>query len=265
MYSSPQLALKYIAYYLTANNAKGHGTHSPFVYSFIHDVLNDNRTFYAFHEIELIRHQLLHNQQKIDIEDFGAGSRKGLNNTRTISSIAHSSLKPKKYARLLFKMINAYQSKTIIELGTSLGITTAYLAAANPTATVVTMEGAKSVAAIAKQNFEQLQLHNIQLIEGNFEKTLSNTLTNLTSIDFAFIDGNHQYKPTVDYFNQLINAANQYTIIIADDIHWSKEMEDAWKFIQQHSAVTLTIDLFFIGVVFLRTDFLVKQHFVIRY
>jgi predicted O-methyltransferase YrrM len=127
------------------------------------------------------------------------------------------------------------------------------------------MEGSTAVAEIAQSNFNRLNLHNIKLVTGNFDYTLSQTLKDINNIDFAFIDGNHRYEPTVRYFNQILSKSNQHTLIILDDIHWSEEMEGAWEEVKQHPAVTLTIDLFFIGLVFLRKEQQQKEHFVIRF
>lgn len=265
MYSKTQLVLKYLNYYLKASNGKGHGMHSPFVFELIDEVLNDDRNFYAYDPVEKIRQSLLTNQQKLTIEDFGAGSRTIKNNERTIASIAKSSLKPKKYSQLLFRMVDHYQPKTILELGTSFGITTSYLASAKQDATIISMEGSDAIATIAKENFGKLKLKNIELVKGNFDDTLAKTISNLSTIDLAFIDGNHRYQPTLNYFEQILAKSNNYSIIILDDIHWSKEMEAAWKDIQDHSLVTMTIDLFFIGIVLLRNEFKVKQHFSVRF
>jgi predicted O-methyltransferase YrrM len=265
MYSSSKLAFKYSKYWLTASNGKGHGLHSPFVFEFITQVLNDKREFDCFRYIESIRQQLKEDNAEINVPDFGAGSRMQLNNKRKISSIARSSLKPKKFSRLLFRIVHYYKPASIIELGTSLGITTSYLAFANPAAQIITMEGAPEVAYIAQKNFNRLGLSNIQVAEGNFDETLPSVIRQLSTVNFAFIDGNHRKQPTLDYFNQLINLATQSTILIFDDIHWSKEMEEAWNEIKQHSSVTLTIDLFFIGIVFFRAEQIIKQHFTIRF
>jgi predicted O-methyltransferase YrrM len=261
MYSPVQLGLRYIKYYLTASNSKGHGMHSPFVFSFITQVLNDDRSFYAYGHIEKLRSDLLANENKLTIEDFGAGSRVKKDNVRMIKDIAQSSLKPKKFGQLLFRIVDQYAPATILELGTSLGITTAYLASAKEATAVVTMEGAKAVAGVAKNNFSHLGLQNIELVEGNFDETLSAMRT----IDLAFVDGNHRYEPTIRYFRELLPAMHEYSILIFDDIHWSKEMEQAWEEIKKDEAVTLTIDLFFIGLVFFRKEHKVKQHFVIRF
>lgn len=266
MYSPAQLTLKYFKYLFEAKNAKGHGVHSPFVYDFIKNILNDKRQFDCFRYIESIRTELRNNNTEIDVPDFGAGSRIQLNNKRKISAIAKSSLKPKKYSQLIFRIVHYFKPNSILELGTSLGITTSYLAFANPSANIISMEGAPEIANVARNTFQQLYLSNIKIVEGNFDETLPSTISNkLSTVDFVFIDGNHRKQPTLNYFYQLLNKSTQSTIFIFDDIHWSKEMEDAWKEIQQHSSVTLTIDLFFIGIVFLRTEQKVKEHFTIRF
>lgn len=266
MYSKIQLAFKYLNYYFTSFNGKGHGMHSPFVFAFITEVMNDKRAFYAYAEIEALRRSLLKNNRQLTIDDFGAGSRIMKDNQRSITSIASSSLKPARFGQLLFRMVNYYQPHTILELGTSLGITTSYLAAASSSARVITMEGALNIAAVAKENFVRLGLKNIKQVLGNFDETLAATVNSQPSfIDFAFLDGNHRYKPTMEYFRQILTKSNESSIIILDDIHWSKEMERAWQEVQMHPLVTLTIDLFFIGIVFFRKEFKVKQHFSIRF
>lgn len=266
MYSKFQLAQKYLRYYLEAANGKGHGVHSPFVFKLITEVLNDNRTYYCYNAIETLRNQLLNDSSKIIIEDFGAGSRVEKTKERSINAIAQSSLKPKKFSQLLFRIAHYLQPQHILELGTSLGITTAYLSSACPKANLITMEGANTVATIAQSNFERLNLQNISIVPGNFDDTLSEVLKNkIPQVDFAYIDGNHRFAPTCNYFEQIIQHSHNDTCIILDDIHWSAEMEQAWDYAKNHPAVTLTIDLFFIGLVFLRREQKETEHFIIRF
>jgi len=266
MYSPLQLGIKYLRYCIIAGNGKGHGIHSPFVFEFIESVLIDEGAYYCYAPIEALRARLKQDETKLELQDFGAGSRVHTSYTRKVSEIAKSSLKPKKFAQLLFRMVNFYQPKNVLELGTSLGITSAYLASANKSIPVVTMEGAKAVAAIAKKNFDELQLENISITKGNFDSTLKTVLQEkLPTVDFAFIDGNHRKEPTIQYFEKLLPHISEYSILIFDDVHWSKEMEAAWEYIKAHKAVTLTIDLFFIGIVFFRKEQKVKQHFTIRF
>ena len=265
MYSHIQLAKKYVKYYLTASNGSGHGVHSPFVFEFIKFVLNDKDSYNCYDKIEALRKQLLKDKTVIDVEDFGAGSTVIKTKKRVVKDIAASSLKPKKYSRLLFRMIQYYNKKNVLELGTSFGITTAYSASAKNNPAVTTMEGSATIANIAQQNFVLLHLKNVEIIAGDFTHTLPVFLSANKNIDFIFLDGNHRKVPTLQYFEQILLSSNEETIIVFDDIHWSKEMEEAWEIIKKNTAVTLTIDLFFIGVVFLRKDFKVKQDFVIRF
>jgi predicted O-methyltransferase YrrM len=265
MYSHFTLAAKFFSYYLAASNGKGHGVHSPFVFDFIINVLNDKRQFYAYKELEQLRKELMSNKTLLTIEDFGAGSTVTKSNQRRVDNIARSALKPKKFGQLMFRMVDYYKAQTIVELGTSLGITTGYLASGNLKGQVFTFEGARQVAEVAIENFKRLSLDNIKIIEGNFDDTLQDQLQQLPTVDVAFVDGNHRKEPTIQYFEQLLKNASESSIFIFDDIHWSEEMEEAWKHIQQHAAVTLTIDLFFIGIVFFRKEQKIAQHFSIRF
>jgi len=265
MYSVFQLAKKYFHYYFKAQNGKGHGIHSPFVFDFIIHVLNDKKRYDCYSKIESIRRQLLKNNDGIEVEDFGAGSAVIPFKNRKIKDIASASLKKKKYAQLLFRIAKYYQCKNILELGTSFGISTSYLASASENSTVITFEGSHNIAQIALYNFRKAGLNNIELIEGDFEKTLPLGIDIIKNVDLLFIDGNHRKEPTLSYFNSFLKKSGSQSIFIFDDIHWSREMEEAWSLVKQHDSVTLTIDLFFIGLVFFSKDFKVKQHFTIRF
>ena len=265
MYSRPQLLLKYLQYYFTASNGKGHGMHSPFVFEFITKVLNDKTIYPEYEKVETLRNQLLNDNAVLEVEDFGAGSTVDKKNKRSISSIAKNAAKSKKFGQLLFRMIKHYQPATILELGTSLGITTSYLSLAKPGARLITMEGSKEIAEVTKRNFRNLEIRNIEIVEGNFDNTLSSMVRRLSTVDLAFIDGNHRKEPTKRYFKELLAKTNNDSILVFDDIHWSSEMEAAWETIKKDAAVTCSIDLFFIGIVFFRKEFKEMQHFVIRF
>ncbi len=238
--------------------------HSPFVFSFINEVLHDKRQFYFFDDIKKACHELLQNSSVITIEDFGAGSKIISTNTRKISSIAKTSSIPEKYGQLLSHIVDHFQSASILELGACLGLGTAYLAAANSKATVITLEGAEQLVRLAEKTFEHLHLKNTALITGNFSKTLPMALNKLNTIDLAFIDGNHNYEPTMDYFHQILAHVNNNSILIFDDIHWSAEMQRAWRDICNHPNVTVTIDLYRLGIVFFRKE-QAKENFMLYF
>jgi len=239
--------------------------HSPFVFQFILNVLNNKQGYVMPEEIESLRKHLQQRKDILEIEDFGAGSRIAKTKKRTISELAKSALKPKKYSQLLHRLVRYYQPATIIELGTSLGTTTAYLATGAPTAKIITIEGSQAIQQVALENFKKLHLNNIQSITGNFDDILPTVIQKLSTVDLAYIDGNHRYEPTISYFRQLLPKIHNDSILVFDDIHWSAEMEQAWLEIQQHPAVRCTIDTFFLGFVFFRSEFKVARHFTIRY
>ena len=239
--------------------------HSPFVFDFILNVLNNKSNYQPPLEIEHLRNQLLKDKRIIDIEEMGAGSRTNSSKQRAISQVAGSALKTKRLAQVLFRLTRHYQPQTIVELGTSLGITTCYLSKANPASLITTIEGNGATASIAKENFQKLGCSNIQLLHGNFDNLLPNVISQLSSIDLAYIDGNHRYEPTINYFRQFLSKTHNDAILVFDDIHWSTEMEKAWEEIKTHPSVQYSIDIFFLGFVFFRQEFKEKQNFLIRF
>ncbi|MBC7904423.1 MAG: class I SAM-dependent methyltransferase [Gemmatimonadaceae bacterium] len=265
MYSPIQLAYKYLAYYFSSSNGRGHGIHSPFVFDFITKVLNERKSFDAYKKIENIRGEFLNNHAQLSVMDFGAGSVHGNGRVRKVSEICRNAAKSAKFTRLLYRMAEYYKPEKILELGTSLGISTSALALAVPDADVITMEGSGAVADLAVAGFRASLLTNIFLVRGNFDDTLPGVLNLMGEVDLCFVDGNHRKEPTLRYFKSLLPYMRDGSILIFDDIHWSAEMEAAWKEISDHPDVLLSVDLFYIGIVFFSKDFKVKQHFVINF
>lgn len=239
--------------------------HSPFIFDFILNVLNNKSNYNAPPEIEQLRKQILTDKRFIEIEEMGAGSRTHSSKQRSVDQIAKSALKSKRFAQVLFRLVQHYQPQTIVELGTSLGITTACFSKANSNASITTIEGSRQIAAIANENFQKLNCTNIQLLQGNFDHILPSVISHLSSIDLAYIDGNHRYLPTINYFHQFLSKSSSQTILVFDDVRWSAEMEKAWEEIKSHPSVQYTIDIFFLGFVFFREEFKVKQNFTIRF
>ncbi|HRN36001.1 MAG TPA: class I SAM-dependent methyltransferase [Flavobacteriales bacterium] len=252
----------YFSHWAKAGNR--HGVHSPFVYHLIAEVLRVPTKASEFAAVEKLRHQLRRRKDCINVTDLGAGSRHLRGDRRRIGSIASSALKPRRQAEQLARIANHFKPATIVELGTSLGITTLYLAQAAPNARIHTVEGCPATAQVALNNFHLLQADNITLHTGPFQDQLPRVLAALDRLDMAYIDGHHAKEPTLQYFNQCLAKAHNDTVFIFDDIHWSQGMEEAWALIKVHAQVTVTIDLFHFGIVFLRRE-QAKQHFRLRY
>ena len=220
--------------------------------------------FGAYEKVEARRRQLLASDRSLAVTDFGAGSHTGAGRQRRVAAIARTAAKPPRLGQLLFRLVNYFRPATILELGTSLGLTTAYLAAADSRHRVITFEGCPNVAAEARETFSKLELSNVELVEGNLDETLAPTLAALDKpVDFVFFDGNHRHEPTLRYFELCRAKAHESSVFVLDDIHWSAEMERAWETIKARPDVRLTVDLFYLGLVFFRTS-QPKQHFWLR-
>jgi predicted O-methyltransferase YrrM len=235
--------------------------HSPFVYQFYLNVL-EGSTDPRLQTITALRKRLLQNYDKIPINDMGAvpGTKE-----KIISKLASQASIPEKYGKVLFNIVQYFKPQSIVELGTCLGLGTAYIAAAGPSARIMTIEGSESLSDIAKQNFNSLKFNNIDSVMGHFDAKLPEVLARLERIDLAFIDGNHRYEPTLGYFNLLMEKTTEKTILVFDDIYWSREMTEAWTAIKKDPRVSLTIDIYRLGIVFMRKDKLAKEDFVLRY
>lgn len=244
-----------------------HSLHSPFLFSLYTTVVRaDNRREPAFRPIRAWGHQLRTNRHTIQVTDYGAGSRINASGRRKISDIARNSQKQARFGRLLFRLIGRFSAKTIIDLGTSLGLTTAYMAeAARPfNGHVWTFEGCPQTATVAHQTFSALGQANVTIVMGNIDETLAPALASLPPVDLVFFDANHRYEPTLRYFEICLSRAHNDTVFVFDDIHWSAGMEQAWAELKAHPAVCVTVDLFWIGLVFIRRE-QPKQDFVLRF
>jgi len=237
--------------------------HSPFVFNFFMGVLKNRDKEDFFEAIESERNSLLKSRDFIEVEDMGAGTgRQGvLWKQRSLADIARKALKPPYLARILGRLAKFVKAGTIIELGTSLGITTSYLSLFNPDAEILTLEGSPEIARMAGEVFTRLGLKNVQVLVGNFDTKLPDLLKIAKkSPRLMYIDGNHRYEPTLRYFELFMKDFREEDVLVFDDIHWSEEMEKAWKEIKQDPRVSLSLDLFYLGVVFLNAN-RAKSHF----
>jgi predicted O-methyltransferase YrrM len=251
----------YIKYYFSAKTK--YSIHSPFVFEFVTQVLEVKTSqVEKLKEIEILRKSLLSSNAKIQVVDLGANSIQNSSSVKKVREIVKNSAKSRKYVRLLYRIAEHYKLQNILELGTSAGISSMYIASsANE---VTTIEGSPEIANLATENFSKLNFNNIQLIKGNFDDVLPEILNKNKKFDCVFFDGNHREDATLKYFEQCLPYVTNETVFIFDDINWSEGMKKAWHNIMQHPSVKVTIDLYFLGIVFFRKE-LSKENFVIRF
>lgn len=260
------LARRYAVYYLNAKTK--HGIHSPFVYDLVTRVLEDKTQYPAYTAVEKLRLALLSNKLTTEVEDFGAGGEKQRLYERRVSDIAAKSAKPAKWGKLLYRLCRWFEVKNMLELGTSLGLSGAYQALGakekNPDYRFTTIEGSKNIAELARINLKDLGLDEVNVLIGEFDQVLPDFLKQTPPLDWVYIDGNHRYEPTMRYFNAVLPHCHNHTVLVFDDINWSDEMIKAWEEIKANPAIHVTVDLFYIGLAFLRNE-QVEEHFTVRF
>ena len=255
-YSLFQKSIRYFDYLKESTNR--HDVHSPFVYDLLEEVFRQPISKAKSNQIELERKFLLKDNSTVFIDDLGAKKPR----ETKVKEIAANSLKEPKHAAILGKLVEFYSPKSVLELGTSLGISTAYLAQRNTR--VYTVEGSESLLNQAKVVWKNLGLDQIHSFLGAFDDLLDTVWSEMEQPSMIFIDGNHTYRATLHYFDYFIDRLNTESFIVFDDIHWSMGMEEAWKKIIADNRISLSVDIFEMGIVFLRKG-VEKQHFVIRF
>jgi len=257
--SASHRILSYLRYWLYAVNE--HSLHAPFVYDLYKKVFKDDLR--KFDEVNEIRENFKKSISSIEITDYGAGSSYTKTKRRSISDIASKGVIDEKFGSLLYKLVKYTEAKNIVELGTSLGISTLYLSKASGTV-INTFEGSDKLLDIADSVFEGLGISNIITHLGNIDNTLPKYLIDTKEVDFAFIDANHTKAATLNYFNQLAQKAHDKSCFVFDDIHWSKQMTEAWVEIAKDYRVTLSIDIYQFGIIFFNPE-IRKQHYMLSY
>ncbi len=259
-----KLIIRYLKY-LHSSKTK-YKIHSPFVYDILTNVFEDKQHYAAYDIVNETEKSLLQNNSPVEVVDFGAlaDKKKYVTYIRKVKKVTRKTRQPKKMAFLLFRLVNYFKPKNIVELGTSVGLSSLLMSLGSPQSKITTIEGCANLASIAETKFNKLGVNNVDIKIGNFDVVLPKVLKRINTLDFVFFDGNHRKDPTIKYFRECLPVINNSTVFVFDDIHWSHEMEEAWEYIRQHSKVTVTIDVFYMGLVFFKKE-LSKQDFIIRF
>lgn len=256
--------LRYLKYLIFARHGKGHGIHSPFVFRLITETFRHEADKEIINRIRNTRRKLSTDPRSVSVTDLGSGSRRMKSDNRKVSEMVRNAAVPEKYGLLLFNLSKEFGSPLIVELGTSLGVSTMYLAAASPEIPLYTIEGCGALAELASQNIREAGINNIRIMNGSFDEMIPLIKDLNVSPGLVFIDGDHKKDAVVRYFMDFARISNSNTLIVIDDISISKEMAEAWEFIKKHEKVTVTIDLCRMGLIFFREG-ITRLHYMIRY
>jgi len=239
--------------------------HSPFLFTLLTHCCDETISDPGFDVIEQQRWNLLNSAEIIDRKDFGTGSLfKEKGKAVPVSTIAKHALSLPFQCRFLYRLTSFLNPHRIVEFGTSLGLSAAYLAAGAPMAQVDTIEGDPELAARAAGVFKSLALTNISLHTSTFEDYISSLQQDSPKIDLLFLDGHHTSSAVINYYISLKHYFHAETVIVVDDIYWSADMHEGWKKMITMPEVTQSIDCFHFGLLFFKPDFLNIENHVIH-
>jgi predicted O-methyltransferase YrrM len=211
--------------------------------------------------IEKLRNDLNVSDKAIVRIDYGAGSPgeqrtaaemdAGVDVQDTLGRVSKAVSKPPFWCLVLFKLLRTLQPRSCVEMGTAVGISAAYQAAAlrlNGRGTLTTLEGAGSLADIARSNLEQLGLGDVEVVVGRFRDTLTGVLSSRQPVDYVFVDGHHDEQATLAYFETMHPFLAEKALLVFDDIAWSADMKRCWQAIVNDRRVTTAVDLGPVGL-----------------
>jgi predicted O-methyltransferase YrrM len=255
--------LRLLRYTLTARHRNGHGVHSPAVFEFVEKVVCDKTEYTDYQILAEMRNGLRSNMEIIYVEDLGVRSHHFRKGGRTISRLNRLSSIREKYGKLLYRIVRYYALNNIVELGTSLGVSAAYMAMGNRRADILSIEGNKALCDFAAAWHKSFSAGNIRVRHMLFSEALAWPGKEFQSPDLVFLDGDHTYASTLKNF-MFFRDRIQHGFIILDDINWSGGMRKAWMEIVNAGRDYVTIDLYQLGIVMFR-DSLTPGNYVVRF
>jgi len=244
--------LAFITYLINARGLSG--LDAPFLAELYREVISAYEPLAIGEQVAEARNLLMQSRESVELQDFGAGHGDSGKSTRstTIGKLAREASCPRPKGELLFRLAQFSNAQRILEMGTQLGLSGWYLQAARPEAEFVGIEGDPVLAELAKRLWEKRNLGG-KIYNDVFQSVLTNQAQpSKYRPDFVYLDGHHTYQATLEYTQQLLPYMPENSLLVLDDIHWSKGMTQAWKEVCMREEVSLSVDLFQVGLCFIK-------------
>lgn len=238
---------KGILIYRSIRYRKGYGVHSPFVFNLITKVINESCSYYSFCDIELLRKQLLFRDQLIA---YPGRQQRGCIRQRTVGEIVEREAIKPKHGALLFRLTNYFKSKNILQLGPSMGLSTLYLTSYAPGLKCIALESVPEFATIARLVFEKEGKNPVDLRIGAYADLLPQALEDMGKTDFIFFNTLYEQHNNLSLFNECMKYIHEDTVFVLEGIKVSSKMRELWQNICARPDVTVTVDLYSMGIVF---------------
>ena len=163
-------------------------------------------------------------------------------NLITARRLAERASIPRRWGIFLQLCADAIGARLILEIGSCLGISGAYLASANSRPRLLTLEGSMTLAAIAEQTLAEVS-NAYEVVRGSFEETLAPTLERQNeAIDLAYIDGHHDSGAVMHYLAMIAPRLSPRSLVVLDDIYLHRDMWQAWGAIPSKFRVAVAIN-----------------------
>lgn len=252
-------------HFARARYYRGYGVHSPSVFHVVREVIGARRCESVTPSgVARLRRQLSADTRQLTARQMGAVSTPPMR--RRVCDIYRRTSCGDRQGRLLTRLVSDLNPSAVLELGTSLGVSAAYLAAGLQGGRVVTLEGVAEIADVAGEHLAWAGVDNVTIMTGDIDERLDEALLMLPErrVQLAYVDANHSREATWRYFNRLAERAERPALLIFDDIFWSAGMTGAWRDIAADHRVTQAIELPSMGLAYLR-DGCQKEFYRVRW
>ena len=237
---------------------KGYGVHSPFVYNLITKVIEEKCSYYSFYDIELLRRELYYREEVVTCPDR---QHPGRTKQRQVGEIVYREAIKASHGALLFRLVNYFKSRHILQLGPNMGLSTLYLTSYAKDLRCIALESVPEFAVIARETFKRA--HNpIDLRVGSYAELLPKALADMEQVDFVYFNTLYEQEHNLSLFETCLRYVHNDTVFVFEGIKASQKMRDFWKAVCAHPEVTVTVDLFTLGIVFFNRKLHKKDYIV---